>query len=292
VFFPDAGVDAVRLLRSLGVEVDFPPGQTCCGQPAFNAGHMDLARAMAARNDAVFGASRDVVLPSGSCTAMVRRFTPALLARHSAGHGVAASTTVPSAGESSGGVRAPTAHPPSADGSPAPAADPRGGGSATLPTRFWELSEFIVRALGVSKLGDGLGGLRVAYHHGCHALRELALGEEALLLLAEAGAELVPWEAARECCGFGGLFSVKFPEVSVAMADRKLGTLPEADVLTSADAGCLLQLRGRMEHSGVGGMPVTPLASLLWRARAGGEPAREAPTGAAAHPGKDVRGAD
>ena len=216
-------MDAVRLLRSLGVDVDVPAGQTCCGQPAFNAGHMDLAGDMARATRSTFQGSRDVVLPSGSCTAMARHFTPRLLAEPTLDEG---------------------------------------------PPRFWELSEFVVRGLGAPRLGDGLTGVRVAYHHGCHGLRELGLRDEPLRLLEQSGAELVPWEAAQECCGFGGLFSVKLPEVSVAMADRKIDTLPAADVLTSADAACLLQLGGRMERRGVS-TPVIPLASLLWKARSG-----------------------
>jgi L-lactate dehydrogenase complex protein LldE len=119
----------------------------------------------------------------------------------------------------------------------------------------------------VERLGDGLAGLRVAYHHGCHALRELGLREEAPALLAGGGAQVIPWEAAEECCGFGGLFSVKLPVVSAAMADRKLDTLPEVDVLTSADGGCLMQLSGRMERRGIR-VPVVPLPTLLWRAHA------------------------
>jgi L-lactate dehydrogenase complex protein LldE len=218
----------VRLLRSLGVQVDFPSAQTCCGQPAFNAGHMDLARRMAVSNREVFKGSEHVVLPSGSCAAMVRRFTPRLLGEDGHDH-----------------------------------AEPEHG------PRVWELSELLVHGLGATRLGDGLRGVRVAYHYGCHALRELGLGAEARLLLESAGAELIPWEAAQECCGFGGLFSVKLPEVSTAMADRKLDTLPAADVLTSADGGCLLQLAGRMERRGMR-TPVVPLPSLLWRARAGG----------------------
>jgi L-lactate dehydrogenase complex protein LldE len=229
VFFPDAAADAVRLLRSLDVEVDFPPDQTCCGQPAFNAGRRDPAREMAQHTRAVFRSSRNVVVPSGSCATMLRRFYPTLL---DAAH------RETSAADTWGDVR------------------------------VWELAEFLVHALAVESLGDGLRGLRVAYHHGCHALRELGLRDEAPGLIEAAGAEVVPWEAAQECCGFGGLFSIKHPEVSVAMADRKLDTLPSpsVDVLTSADGGCLLQLSGRMATRGVT-LPVVPLASLLWRAR-------------------------
>jgi L-lactate dehydrogenase complex protein LldE len=228
VFFPDAAADAVRLLRSLGVEVDFPPDQTCCGQPAFNAGRKEPAREMALHTRAVFQNSRNVVIPSGSCATMLKRFYPGLLTDR---HGASASDVW---GE----------------------------------VRVWELAEFLVHALEVRTLGDGLRGLRVAYHHGCHALRELGLHDEALGLIEGAGAQVVPWEAAEECCGFGGLFSIKLPEVSVAMADRKLDTLlgTQADVLTSADGGCLLQLAGRMATRGVT-LPIVPLATLLWRAR-------------------------
>ncbi len=125
-----------------------------------------------------------------------------------------------------------------------------------------------MKVLGVERLGSGLAGTTLAYHHGCHALRELGLADEAPVLLRAAGATVVDWEADRECCGFGGLFAVKLPEVSAAMADRKLDTLPPVDVLVSADGGCLLQLGGRIARRG-GGPPVLHLASALWRARAG-----------------------
>ncbi len=228
-FFAEAAADAVRLLRALGVEVDFPRDQTCCGQPAYNAGYRREALQMARHTLRVFEHAEYVVLPSGSCTAMVRAFYPELLREDAPAYRAA----------------------------------------ADLAQRTYELSEFIVRVLGVTELGPGLEGRRVAYHHGCHALRELGLREEPLTLLRNAGAELVDWEAAEECCGFGGLFSVKLPEVSLAMADRKLDTLPAPDLLTSADGGCLLHLAGRLEHRGLS-VPVKPLASVLWEAHRGG----------------------
>ena len=135
----------------------------------------------------------------------------------------------------------------------------------------YELSEFIVNVLGVTELGRGLEGLKVAYHHGCHALRELGVRDEPVTLLRNAGATVVAWEAAEECCGFGGLFAVKLPHVSVAMADRKLTTLAstEARVLTSADGGCLLHLAGRARrHPDAGVTTVRHLASLLLEAAA------------------------
>ncbi|MEZ0349144.1 MAG: (Fe-S)-binding protein [Thermus sp.] len=223
-FFAEAGVAAVRLLRALGVEVDFPEGQTCCGQPAFNAGYWEEARPLARRTLEVFREADYVVLPSGSCASMVKNHYPELL--------------------------------------------PGSQKALDLAERTYELSAFLVQVLGVEKLGEGLKGKRIAYHHGCHALRELGVREEPLLLLKGAGAELVPWEAAEECCGFGGLFSVKLPEVSLAMADRKVATLPQAEVLTSTDAGCLLHLAGRLSKKGVG-LKVAPLATLLWEAYAG-----------------------
>ena len=230
-FYADAAASAVRLLRKLGVEVDFPEAQTCCGQPAFNAGRDAEARRMAAHTLEVFRESEYVVLPSGSCACMLRRFYAHL------------------------------AHEDSA----------MSGQVADLAGRTFELAEFLVRVVGVTELGRGLEGRRIAYHHGCHALRELGIREEPLALLAGAGAEVVPWEAAEECCGFGGLFSVGFPQVSAGMADRKLDTLAGAgavDFLTSADCGCLLQLSGRMRRRGRD-LAVRHLADVLWEAAGG-----------------------
>jgi len=219
-FFADAAADAVRLLRSLDVDVDFPKNQTCCGQPAWNSGHIPQAREMAAHTAAVFADSDYVVLPSGSCAAMLRCTYPRLL-------------------------EAPV-----------------------VAERSYELAEFLVNVLEITELGSGLEGRRLAYHHGCHALRELEVEEQPVRLLESAGAKILPWEMDQECCGFGGLFSVKAPEVSIAMADRKLDTLPDVETVVSADGGCLLQLEGRARRRGVP-IPFRPLASLLWEARSG-----------------------
>ncbi|MDP2957118.1 MAG: (Fe-S)-binding protein [Longimicrobiales bacterium] len=218
--FADACADAVRLLRKLGVEVDYPAGQSCCGQPALNAGHVPEARRMALHTVAALDGADYVVLPSGSCAGMLRTHYPALLGSAAA---------------------------------------------RDLAQRTYELSQFVVRVLGVSSVGHGLEGRTVAYHHGCHALRELRVRDEPLALLEGAGARVVPWEAAEECCGFGGLFSVKLPSVSVGMADRKLDTLPRADVVTSADGGCLMQLSARAAHRGLD-LSFRHLSSVLWDA--------------------------
>ena len=221
-YFAEAAADAVRLLRHLGCEVTFPAAQTCCGQPAYNAGATGEAERMARHTTDVFADSEAVVVPSGSCATMVKKFYPRL----------------------AGGDRA------------APA--------AALAERTFELGEFIVHRLGVTRLGDGLAGRRVAVHQGCHALRELRLETEPTVLLEGAGAEVVPWEAQDECCGFGGLFAVKMTGVSVAMADRKLDTLPPVDWVVSGDGGCVLHLDGRSRARGCG-VEFVHLATALWR---------------------------
>ncbi len=225
-YFAEAAADAVRLLRHLGCEVTFPANQTCCGQPAHNAGRGREAVRMAHHTLGVFRNADAVVLPSGSCAAMVRKTYPGI------------------AGE-------------------------RIAEADALAAKVFELGEFIVRRLGVTRLGSGLTGRRVAIHQGCHALRELRLEAEPDTLLGGAGAEVVPWEAREECCGFGGLFSVKMPEVSTAMADRKLDTLPDVDWVVSGDGGCLLQLEGRSRARGQE-VEFLHLATALWRGVADG----------------------
>ncbi len=222
-FYAQACVDAVRVLRHVGVEVVVPPGQTCCGQPAYNSGHAREARRMAVHTLDVLGDSEYVVLPSGSCAGMIRCLFPEVVS------------------------------------------DADHDRARRLADRAFELAEFLVDVLSVDSLGTGLEGRCVAYHHGCHALRELRVREQPVRLLTGSGAEVRSWQADEECCGFGGLFSVKLPEVSAAMADRKLDTLPEVDVVTSADAGCLMQLAGRARRRG-SRLPFHHLATLLWQA--------------------------
>lgn len=235
-FFAEACGDSVRVLEQFGVEVDVPRGQTCCGQPAYNTGHREEAARMARHTARTFGDADYVVLPSGSCAGMIRSFYPGLL-------------------------------------------DAPDGPS--LSTRAYELAEFLVNVLGVvdpapraassepdgthNSLGTGLAGRRIVYHHGCHALRELGVRDEPLALLRACGAEVVAWDGDTECCGFGGLFSTKFPAVSAGMADRKLDALPpDIDAVASADGGCLLQLSGRARYRRTGAHPpFVHLATLL-----------------------------
>ena len=234
-YFADAAADAVRLLRHLGCTVTFPDAQTCCGQPAYNAGRNAEALRMARHTAGVFADAEAVVLPSGSCATMVRKFYPRLMPE-----------------------------PVSRADQPASRGSTRRARATSLPERTWELGEFIVHHLGVTALGDGLAGRRVAIHQGCHALRALRLESEPAVLLEGAGAEVVPWEADDECCGFGGLFSVKIPAVSAAMADRKLDTLPAVDWVVSGDGGCVLHLEGRSRARRLG-IEFVHLATALWR---------------------------
>lgn len=130
------------------------------------------------------------------------------------------------------------------------------------PYEVWELSAFLVHA-GYRPLPRN-EGRRIAYHDSCHMLRELHIADQPRRLLGASGAELVPLARPDLCCGFGGTFSVRQPEVSLAMADDKLGDAAVAGVLVTADPGCLLHLRGRAERVGAD-VRVVHLATALAR---------------------------
>ena len=212
VFYPEAGTAAVRVLRRLGVEVEFPPAQTCCGQPAFNAGFRDQARAVAQRHVRLLADDDYVVVPSGSCTAMFRVFYPELFAGDANFEAVAES----------------------------------------LASRTYEFSEFLVQVLGVDRVGAAFDG-KVAYHASCHLLRELGVSTEPRQLIDQVhGTEQVVMDTAEQCCGFGGTFAVKYPEISDAMLQKKIASLKRAgaDTLVSCDAGCLIHIAGRLHRQG------------------------------------------
>ncbi len=210
--FPDAVADAEALLGLAGFDVEFPPRQVCCGQPAFNAGHHAAARRVARTFAKAFSRQAPIVAPSGSCATMASRYLPELL-----------------------GVE---------------------------PYDVWELSAFLVHA-GYRPLPRN-EGRRVAYHDSCHMLRELRVSDQPRRLLGASGAELVPFERPDLCCGFGGTFSVRQPEVSLAMADDKLAGAVEAGTIVTADPGCLMHLRGRAERVGAP-VRVVHLATALAR---------------------------
>ncbi len=225
-FFPQVGECTVEVLRRQGVEVTFNPAQTCCGQPAFNTGYGSEARAVAARVLDLFDDADYVVAPSGSCSSMVRVFYPELFE-----------------------------HDPA-----------RLKKADKLRTRFFEFSEFLVKVLRVEDVGAGFPH-RVTYHDSCHLLRELHIEDEPRRLLgAVRGIELVDMQDYRLCCGFGGTFSVKFPEVSVAMGQDKVQAATEAgaEYLVANDAGCLMHLAGVIHRQGLR-LKAIHLAELLAR---------------------------
>jgi L-lactate dehydrogenase complex protein LldE len=206
LFFPAVGVAMVTVLRRLGVAVDFPAGQTCCGLPLFNSGYRAEAARVAARTIDVFAGAEHVVVPSGSCAWMLRAEYPGLFA-----------------------------------GDPA-----RRAAAERLAARTRELSQFLVQVMGVTSVGSPFRG-RIAYHDSCHLLRGLGEAEAPRALLRGVpGAEVVELAGADECCGFGGSFSVRLPEVSAAILDRKLAEIQRtgADCVVACDAGCLLQMGG------------------------------------------------
>lgn len=212
-FFPNVGEAVVQVLRRLGVEVSFDPAQTCCGQPAFNTGYREEARAVAARALDLFAGADYVVAPSGSCASMVRVFYPELFQRDPA----------------------------------------RLRKAQELAGRFFEFSEFLVKILQVKDVGASFAH-RLAYHDSCHLLRELGIAEEPRQLLRSVrGAVLVELEDHRLCCGFGGTFAVKFPEVSTAMGEDKVraAVAAGAEYLVANDSGCLMHLAGLIHRQGL-----------------------------------------
>lgn len=212
IFFPEIGVSVVRLLRRLGVAVDFPQGQTCCGLPLFNSGYHEEAARVARRTTRLFAGSEHVVVPSGSCAWMVKKEYPGLFRDDPA-------------------LRAQ---------------------AESLAGRTHEFSQFLVRVLNVTKLEPSFKG-KVAYHDSCHLLRGLGESESPRTLLRHAkGIELVELPGADECCGFGGSFSVRLPEVSASILEKKLRNVgaSRADCVAACDAGCLMQMKGGLTRKG------------------------------------------
>jgi len=211
--YPQVGETVVRVLRRAGARVEFPAGQTCCGQPAFNAGLREQARPMAEHTLRVFEkTSGPVVVPSGSCAGMIRHGYPELFADDPAWL-----------------VRA-----------------------RELAGRTYEFSEYLVDVLGIIDLGAYFPG-RLTYHSSCHLLRDLGVDRQPRALLAAVrGAEIVELPGSAECCGFGGVFSVEYPEISAAMLGRKIANLEEAgaDWVVSCDAGCITNINGGLKRMG------------------------------------------
>ena len=225
LFYPEAGLDGIRLLEREGIEVLFPEDQTCCGQPAYTSGYAREARAVAAAQLDLFPEPWPIVVPSGSCGGMMRRHYPQLFA---------GSDLEERANEVAG--------------------------------RVHELTEFLVHVCHL-KLEDRGAPEKVAMHTSCSARREMGLAETGPTLLAQLGqVELVEQARAAECCGFGGTFAVRYPEVSAAMVEDKTTAIAEAGAqrFVTSDCGCMMNIGGRFEQQKT---PVEGehIASYLWR---------------------------
>lgn len=211
--WPSVGTSTVEVLRRVGCEVDFDEKQTCCGQPAFNTGYRDPARDLARRFIEAYESNpADAIVAPSGSCTAMIQHYEDLF-------------------EDSAEWR---------------------GRARAIADRTHELSAFLINVLGVDDVGASFSG-RVTWHDACHGLRELGLKSEPRRLLAKVrGAEVVELANAESCCGFGGTFSVKYPEISVAIVDQKVDAIEEAgvDAVISADASCLMQIGGRLSRRG------------------------------------------
>jgi Fe-S oxidoreductase len=224
--FPETGKATVRLLRRLGVDVDFPASQTCCGQPMVNTGYLDEAIPAVRRYVEAFAGYDAVITPSGSCAASVRH-QHSLVARRAGDRALIDAV-------------------------------------AETSPRAYELSEFLVDVLGVEEVGAYFPH-RVTYHPTCHSLRLLGVGDRPRRLLsAVRGITLVDLPGAEECCGFGGTFAIKNADTSVAMGADKARHVREtgAEVLVAGDNSCLMHIGGLLSRQR-SGVRVMHLAEVL-----------------------------
>jgi L-lactate dehydrogenase complex protein LldE len=212
-FCPEVGVSMVRILEKLGVRLDYPPTQTCCGQPAFNTGYRKEARRAARHFIEVFENASWIVCPSGSCTHMVREYYPLLFETDPQWHQRA--------------VR--------------------------VSRKVFEFTEFLVDVLGADDLGSRFAGRVTYHDscHLLRGLgvRE----QPRRLLRNIRDAEFVEMTASDCCCGFGGTFAVKYADISTAMLEDKVGFIEAsgADVVVGCDTGCLLNIRGMLKRKGL-----------------------------------------
>ena len=237
LYRPTVGFAAIRLLQQAGCQVEVPRAQTCCGQPAYNAGDRATARDLAEGILDAFGGYDYVAAPSGSCAGMIKCHLPGLFAD-----------------------------------------DPNLRARAdALAERTFELISFLTDVLGIERLETRYVGGSVTYHDSCSALRELGIKQQPRRLLRAIGASIAEMTDPEVCCGFGGTFCVKYPDISVRMVSDKVRDIAAtgADTVVSADLGCLLNISGRLLREG---HPVRVrhvaeiLAGMTGQASAIGEP--------------------
>ncbi len=209
---PSVGFAAARLLESNGCTVHVPESQTCCGQPAYNAGDEDSARALAQSVISAFETFDYVVAPSGSCAGTIKTHYPGLFSENEAMRDRA----------------------------------------VALAAKTYELTSFLNDILQVSEI-IGEYPNKTTYHDSCAGLREMGVkGQPRNLLAGIKGLELTELDDAESCCGFGGLFSVKYPDISEKIVDDKVNAIERtgADVLLGGDLGCLMNVAGRLQRRG------------------------------------------
>lgn len=212
LFRPTVGFAAVKLLEDAGCEVVVPAAQTCCGQPAFNAGDRKDAADLAQKVIATFEGFDFVVVPSGSCGGMIAAHYPELFA----------------------------------------ADDPWRARAEVLAAKTHELISFLTDVRGITSTGARYAG-SVTYHDSCSGLRELKIHDQPRKLLAAVeGLTLTEMKDPDVCCGFGGAFAVKYPDISGAIVDKKAVTIADSDAetLLAGDLGCLLNMAGRLSRKG------------------------------------------
>ena len=212
LYRPTIGFAAIRLLEEAGCQVEIPRAQTCCGQPAYNSGDRATTRDLARGIIDAFGGYDYVVVPSGSCGGMLKHHLPTLF-----------------------------------DDDP----DLRTR-AAALADRTFELVSFLVDVRGITALAARYQGGPVTYHDSCSGLRELGIKAQPRRLLNAVGATMTEMSDPEMCCGFGGTFCVKYPEISVRMVSDKTADIAAtgAETVLAGDLGCLLNIAGRLRREG------------------------------------------
>ncbi len=229
VMRPEIGFSALKLLEAAGCEVVVPESQTCCGQPAYSGGNKDAARDLAAKFLDEFEGFDYVVTPSGSCGGTIRTHYEDIFAGH-------------------------------------PALLAR---YARIKERVFELTDFLVNVAKLDQLPVATAGAfrgTVTYHDSCSGLRELNVERQPRALLAKRdGVELKEMQHARQCCGFGGSFAVKYGDISAAIVDEKCENIHAsgADAVVLGDLGCMLNIEGRLRRTGDTTTRVLHVAQVL-----------------------------
>ena len=223
---PRIGFSALRLLEQAGCSVNVPAAQTCCGQPGWNAGHRASAQSLAKKLIGEFESCDYVVAPSGSCSGMLRVHYPELFSEQ----------------------------------------DEWRDRAKALAARTWELTDFLVNMAGVKSLPDAGNRLAATYHDCCAGLRELGVKEQPRTLLRlQPGVELREMAECETCCGFGGTFSIKYGDISSALAERKCANIAAsgAQAVVLGDLGCMLSIEGRLRKRGDMDTRVLHVAEVL-----------------------------